>query len=140
MQAPLVIYEWREWLRPHPDRAYAEYLHHGMEEGLRVGFKYGDYTCTSAKSNMQSARVNTTVVEEYLEKEVPLGRVTGPLKPEEYLTIHVSRFGVMPKHHQPGRWRLIVDLSNPAGASINDRIEPELCTPKYTNEVVRMVL
>lgn len=46
----------------------------------------------------------------------------------------------MPKHHQPGRWRLIVDLSNPAGASFNDRIEPELCTPKYTNEVVRMVL
>lgn len=74
MQAPLVIYEWREWLRPHPDRAYAEYLHHGMEEGLRVGL-YGDYTCTSA-----TARVNTTVVEEYLEKEVPLGRVTGPLK------------------------------------------------------------
>ena len=25
--------------------------------------------------------------------------------------IHVNRFGVIPKSHQPGKWRLIVDLS-----------------------------
>ena len=142
VRTPLAVHEWREWLRPHPDRSYAEYLLHGLEQGFRIGFKYGDCTCTSAKSNMQSARANPAVVDEYLKKEVGLGRVIGPLKPEEYPTVHVSRFGVIPKRHQSGTWRLIVDLSHPAGASVNDGIEPEICTLKYTSidEAVGVVL
>ena len=28
---------------------------------------------------------------------------------------------------QPGKWQLIVDLSYPAGSSVNDGIEPKLC-------------
>ena len=139
MQTQLVLREWREWLGQHPDRAYAEYR---LEEGFRIGFKHGECTCTSAKSNMQSPMVNPTVVDEYLEKEVGLGRVIDPLKPEEYPTVHISRFGVIPKNHQPGKWSLIVDLSHPTGASVNDGIEPELCTLKYTSvdEAVRVVL
>ena len=39
----------------------------------------------------------------------------------------------MPKGHQPGRWRLIVDLSSPKGASDNDGIEPEVCSVRYTS-------
>ena len=39
--------------------------------------------------------------------------------------LHVSRFGVIPKRHQPGKWRLILDLSCPAGHSVNDRIAGE---------------
>ena len=142
MQTPLVLREWREWLGQHPDRAYAEYLLQGLEEGFCIGFKHGECASTSAKSNMQSAMVNPTVVDEYLEKEVGLGRVIGPLKPEEYPTVHISRFGVIPKNHQPGKWRLIVDLSHPTGASVNDGIQPELCTLKYTSvdEAVRVVL
>ena len=45
--------------------------------------------------------------------------------------IHISRFGVIPKNHQPGEWRLVVDLSYPAGASINDGIESALCSLRY---------
>ena len=37
------------------------------------------------------------------------------------------------KPHQPGKWRLIVDLSHPKGFSINDGIEAELCSLKYTS-------
>ena len=44
----------------------------------------------------------------------------------------MSRFGVILKHHTLGKWRLIVDLSFPAGASINDGIDPSLCSLKYT--------
>jgi hypothetical protein len=47
--------------------------------------------------------------------------------------VHISRFGVIPKKHQPGKWRLIVDLSHPAGSSVNDRIEKELCSLRYTS-------
>ena len=91
---------------------------------------------------MQSGRANPTVVGEYLKNEVALGRVSGPLKPEECPKVYISRFGVIPKRHQSGTWRLIVDLSHPARASVNDRIEPELCTLKYIliNEAVEVVL
>ena len=45
----------------------------------------------------------------------------------------INRFGVIPKGHQPGKWWLIVDLSHPRGHSVNDGIEPELCSLNYTS-------
>ena len=38
---------------------------------------------------------------------------------------------VIPKPHQPGKWRLIVDLSSPRGKSVNDGIDPLLCSLSY---------
>ena len=71
-----------------------------------------------------------------------MGRVIGPLVRSEYPELHVSRFGVIPKNHQPGKWRLIVDLSHPEDTSINDGIEPELCSLHYTlaDEAVQRLL
>ena len=45
--------------------------------------------------------------------------------------VHVSQFGVIPKNHQPNKWRLIVDLSHPVGHSINDGIPKTLCSLSY---------
>ena len=47
----------------------------------------------------------------------------------------MNRFGLVPKSHQLGKWRLIVDLSHPGGggASVNDGVEPELCSMNYTS-------
>ena len=55
----------------------------------------------------------------------------GPLKPDS--RIHVSHFGVIPKSHQPGKWRLIVDLSAPRGFSVNDGVPSELCSLLYVS-------
>ena len=147
VRIPLRSQEWEEWLRPHPDRVYTQYWLQGLKDGFRIGFRYGERTYSSAKSNMQSAMANPSVVDEYLEKDVGHGRVIGPLSEEEYPTAHVSHFGVIPKSKDPKEqptqeWRLIVDLSHPMGASVNDDIEPELCTLKYTSvdEAVRLVL
>ena len=47
-------------------------------------------------------------MEKYIREERSAGRV-----PLEYLsTIHISRFGVIPKKHHLEEWRLIVDLSS----------------------------
>ena len=45
----------------------------------------------------------------------------------------------MHKLHQPGKWRFIVDLAHPKGKSMNDGIEVELCSLRYTSvdEAVR---
>ena len=45
----------------------------------------------------------------------------------------MNRFGLVPKGHQPDKWRLIVDLSYPAGRSVNDGIDPALCSLHYTS-------
>ena len=46
--------------------------------------------------------------------------------------MHVSKFGVIPKRHQKNKWRLIVDLSHPDGASVNDGIRSDLCSLSYS--------
>ena len=56
--------------------------------------------------------------------------------------LQISRFGVIPKPHQPGKWRLITDLSSPEGSSINDGIATRFCSLSYTSvdDAVRRVL
>ena len=71
---------------------------------------------------MASALLNPQVIDNYLQSEVQSGRVAGPFSQPPLPVLHVSRFGVIPKRHQPGKWRLILDLSSPAGHSVNDGI------------------
>ncbi len=66
-------------------------------------------------ANMLSVNHNPTVVDQYIQKEVSLGRVVGSMGCEELLEAQVSRCWVIEKPHQPGKYRLIVDLSHPEG-------------------------
>ncbi len=133
VQTPLKAEAWERALRGHPDRVFADFLLRGMRQGFRVGF---DWTAASqlksAKRNMRSAQEVPEVVDQYLARERAAGRIIGPLslKPG---AIHVSRFGVIPKPHQPGKWRLIVDLSHPKGRSVNYGVDPELCSLAYAS-------
>ena len=56
--------------------------------------------------------------------------------------LHISRIGVIPKPHQPGKWRLITDLSSPKGGSVNDGVFPGLCSVSYASvdDAVRCVM
>ena len=60
-----------------------------------------------------------------------LGHVVGPLPLRQVPGVHISPFRVIPKGHTPGKWQLIVDLSSPAGGSINDGIPAEWCSLSY---------
>ena len=46
-------------------------------------------------------------------------------------SLHINRFGVIPKGHNTGKWRLITDLSYLHGQSVNDGIDPSLCSLTY---------
>ena len=63
----------------------------------------------SAKANCPSAFEHPSIVDNYLAKEVSLGRVSGPLKATALDGLQISRFGVIPK--KDGGWRLILDLA-----------------------------
>ncbi len=136
INTPLVPREWARGLVRHPDIRFRQYIERGIREGFRIGFQHGGVACKSAKRNMQSAYLNPGVIDEYLAKEVRLGRVAGPLESRACPGLQVSRFGAIPKPHQPGKFRLILDLSHNTG------IEPERCSLTYASvgEAVRKVL
>ena len=82
---------------------------------------------------MGSVVQNLRVVTEYLGQERQAGRVLGPVEEAARCSVHLSHFGVIPKPHQPGKWRLIVDLSHPHGSSINDGVDSALCSLSYAS-------
>ena len=63
--------------------------------------------------------------------EISLGRVIGPPPPKGVPDVRLNRFGIIPKNHQPDKWRLILDLSYPKSNSINDGIPKALSSLKY---------
>ena len=61
------------------------------------------------------------VIDEYLSTEIQAGRVLGPTTVPPP-SLHINRFGAIPQKTKPNSWRLILDLSFPAGHSVNDGI------------------
>ena len=57
----------------------------------------------------------------------------GPLPTPITQGIHCSPIGLVPKGRDTGRWRVIVDLSYPAGRSVNDGINTDMCSLKYAS-------
>ena len=127
-------------LQHHPDRQLVNYVLDGISNGFRVGFS-PSHKLKSAKSNKPSALQHAAVVDEYLAHEVSLGRVAGPFTSPPLPNLHISSFGVIPKRGQPGKWRLIVDLSSPGGASVNDGINPDEFSLHYitVDKVISLV-
>ena len=128
---PLKYEEWQQALQGHWYKALVQYILSGIKEEFRIGFDYGNASCRSAKCNLLSAETNPDVVTAYLQEEVKLGRVLGPLQVGSIPGVQVSPFGVIPEGHLPGKWRLIVDLSSPKGSSVNDGISSDLCSLSY---------
>lgn len=129
---PLALDQWRTILASHPDRAFARYVCDGIRTGFRIGFNYTTQL-KPATANMQSALTHPEVVTAYIQKELSLGRLLGPFTDTSDLPLlQTNRFGVIPKGHNTGKWRLITDLSFPEGRSVNDGIDPALCSLQYT--------
>ena len=100
----------------------------GIREGFRVGFDYS-HSCWSSPPNM-SALEKPEVVTEYLAEEYAEGQVLGPFVLEQLPKIHTSHFGVI-KKGKTGRWQLILYMSSPEGASVNDGFKESLCSLSY---------
>ena len=139
---PLVHHEWVNQLSSHSDVRFSNYVLTGLARGFRISFNRAKIQCVQAKDNMQSALQHPLVVEDCLQKEVALGSVIGPISLSRVSNVQISCVGVIPKNHQPNKWKLIVDLSNPAGSSVNDGIDRELCSLKYVSvdDAVRSIL
>ena len=73
-------------------------------------------------------------------KEIQLGRIAGPFSNPPVPTFRVSPISVIPKQSS-SEFRLIHNLSFPSENSVNDFINKEFCTVKYSsiNDAVRMI-
>ena len=132
VSTPLAVDAWAHALSRHPDRAFARYVCMGLKYGFRIGFQ-DSVRLRSAPVNMGSAREHPAVVSAYLTKELSLGRLLGPFTDTSQLPpVHINRVGVIPKGHNSGKWRLITDLSFPHGHSVNDGIDSDLCSLRYS--------
>ena len=116
----------------HPNQAFAQYICTGIKQGFHIGFNYQLARCRSAKGNMKSVQEHKEVVEQYIGVECGAKRLLGPFNRDDYPHVQVSPFGVIPKS-EPGKWRLILDLSSPQGQSVNDGISKELCSLSYVS-------
>ena len=127
------IHAWTPFLQAHPDDTYAQYIASGLKYGFRIGFDASQVELQQNNRNLQSVLSNPQTVTEYLQVEAQLGRLNGPFLPLLVPAIHCSPIGIIPKAHQRGKWRLIVDLSSPEGHSVNTGIPTELCSIKYAS-------
>lgn len=122
---------WRHFLAAHPDQEMIQFFLQGLATGFKVGFAYHHASLKPAKKNLRSAMEHPDVVQEYLENEIWEKRVIGPFDKGTTPLAQINRFGVIPKSHQPHKWRLIVDLSYPRGNSVNDGVPKDLCSTVY---------
>ena len=136
VQTPLLVTAWERHLLNHPDQDFVQYILKGLKHGFHIGIQESP-VLKSAKQNMLSAKKNPEVVASYLQSELANGNIIGPFPLHALPDMHINRIGTIPKKHQPGKWRLIIDLSAPEGFSINDAINPQLCSLSYitVNEV-----
>ena len=105
-----------------------DFLLRGISLGFRIGF---NRSCRLKPplGNFRSVDLNRATVDEYIAEEVTSGRLVQ--RPQSAPPMRCSPIGMIPKAHQPGKFRLIVDLSAPPDFSVNDGISTALCSLRY---------
>ena len=103
---------------------------------FRIGFDHKSLL-RPAPNNFLSVSDNPTTVDQYISSEVAAGHLMVSSSPHT----RWNPIGIIPKLHQPGKFRLIVDLSAPHGNSVNDGIDPDLCSLEYitVDQAARLV-
>lgn len=80
---------------------------------------------------MHSATTHEKALLEQINKEIDLGRIAGVFFTEKPISnLRLNPVGVVPKSNEG--WRLISHLSSPLGESVNDFIDPNLCSVSYS--------
>lgn len=132
-RTPIQVEKLEPFLKSHPDAKFAAYIHEGLTHGFRIGYDHQHAKLRSRGLNHPSALVNKKIVDKHIACELAAGRLHGPLTPQQTASAQVSPLGLVPKPHQPNKFRLIVDLSYPEGYSVNDGIPTNLCSLKYAS-------
>ena len=77
--------------------------------------------------NLKLVAAHPSVVDRYIQSELDAQKIS----PHQNGFVHCSPIGIILKQYQPGKYRLIVDLSALRGNSVNHLIPSELCSLEY---------
>ena len=129
VHTPVNIEHFVNALKDHPDRNFVNYLSDGLTNGFDIGFR-AMHTETLPK-NLLSATEHQVAVSDALSNELQRGHIAGPFKSIPIKHLHCSPLGSREK--KDGSRRLIMDLSQPRGSSINEGIQKDEFSVQYTN-------
>ena len=121
---------WRSRLHNYSDKVVCEYLEYGFPLDFDRKRKVSD----KERRNHKGARNYPLFIDKYLEKETSAHRIVGPFKQNPLsVPLIVSPMNTVPKSSEDER-RVIVDLSWPHGASVNDGISKNI----YLGELINL--
>ena len=98
---------------------------------MKRDHNYGSVHLKPAQKNLDNALQHKDVVSEYLQTKIDNKRDAGAFSRGDTTGVQINRFGVIPKNHQPNKWRLTVDLSYPRDYRVNDGIPKSLRSLSY---------
>ena len=128
---PLKAAAWEKALANHPDQEWSQSLLRGMHQGFCIGLQ--DISCHSSTSNAPSAREQAAQVTSFVDKQVNQGIMIGHIdSPPEVAGIITCPLAAIPKKIA-SHWRIIVNLSHPERASVNDNLQQELTHVAYAS-------
>jgi hypothetical protein len=139
----LKISAWRSRLRDYEDKIVCDFLQYGFPLDFDRKQKVSD----TERKNHQGARSYPVFINKYLQKETSARRIIGPFESNPLsVPLIISPMNTVPKSCEDER-RVIIDLSWPHGASVNDGISKttylgELINLHYASveQVCQMVL
>ena len=120
IKSGLNIENWRRHLIDYKDQLLIQYLEYGFPLSMRDSESLSDLNIT----NHFSAKQYQQAVSSYLVKERQFGAIVGPIHKAHSYDIHCSPLLTRPKDLD--KRRVILDLSYPRGASLNDQVDREL--------------
>ena len=119
----------QQLLKGYPDKHLVDFILLGFKNGFNLGFR--GILNETPRMNNKSARDNPALVTAAIAKEVSRGHTAGPFPHPPFTHCHVSPIGSAPK--PDGSCRLILDLSQPSGDSVNDNINKQEFPCNYTH-------
>ena len=120
-----------------PNQHFVNALINGLRYGFHIGFSSPRFSVCAP--NRPSALEHREVVSAAIAKGVERGHTVGPFPTPPFPVFACSPLGCVPK--KPDSWRLILDLSAPAGCSVNDGIPVENGAVQYVrfDQIIRMI-
>jgi hypothetical protein len=115
-------------LEGYDNQSDAKYLLDGFTFGFKL--QYSGPRLPINSKNLKSVSYYPEVLRDKLLKEKQLGRILGPFNKKPLPNLRINPVGLVPK--KSGGWRLISNLSHPNGFSVNDFIDPDVCSVQYS--------
>ena len=127
--SPICVNEVEKSLENYPYKVIACELITGLKFGFPLNYSGPRSPITS--KNLKSVADMPELTKQKISKEIAMGRIAGPFSAPPFPTLRVSPIGLVPKKN--GDFLMIHNLSYPCNNSVNDFIDHEFCSVRYSS-------